>query len=1582
MRAELRRNDGTDVTRQEADTIDRDVSRPEAYRVRWLDAGLNDSSRRNDPITHCASATRTVMLRAADPQHQVQPLRTRSASSAEHRLFLPSSLAAIGSRADACRHRAKNEPPTAFERASTESLLNSRAAIVKEKISDQMSAAPAANAKGGLDQKAPEKQSKAYRAKIPVLDTALPAKEPHDASWFDSGVLAPMEAAVESATALAGGDLSDADADRIAASINAAMKHWDTWGHLRDEDGYRHRHQLARLDVDPAKEERVRNALDRLDQLSAQVPRLAWVLGDWHDKGFPLRPKNPARALDLWLRAIDADCPEAISSLWPKAWTEDFERVRIVLQGAIDRESVLKRIAKYLLSPAAANAAKEPQDASWFDSGVLAPIEAAVESATALASGDESGAEADQIATSIDAAMKYWDTWAHPRDEDEYLHRHELARLNVDSAKEERVRNALDRLDQLSVQVPRLAWVLGNRHEKGFPQQPKNLARALDLWLRAIDADCQEAISRLGKQEWGADFDRVRVVLQGAIDRGSVLAPIAAALLLPKLRWPCDEFDQRKLNSLLNLVRTDEALRADLRSTVALEEQSGIFATPIANFDDDGIGIQHLAIATLIGLFPDTPTDEARLKARSTLDRAAELARNDPKRLSHFGFSTLAQLIIYGCPVNSTTKEAINGIINWLHPVFDEDSAQSQEYSIPKLQGAIRHVARINSPDPVPLVNFISDERVWRKITDEIESLANLQDSDSYWFQRRMLLCAWLWSSMQNRHCLSAAEKMVEIFGPGGTAGLSIRPRWVYRCLVDLRSTLEGEPDGAEDGNLKQEKLARVGALIGEVHLADPEPVAALLSAIEEYTRALSSARHGSTKRNIASSLKRIAIALGSGGPADSPPSRIQKEAPELVRRECFDPMHGKGRLLNAVCADVRAFYPDLADKWMNSASIAAVRGLRDVAFSEPKYQSAAQFSAIVELAELLRMRSRPDEAAQLLIDAAESAIAVVREFFCQSTNERGAADLKWLLQPHSRLFELICQASDVLRLGDGIARDEPRSAAILGCFDATMRMKFDVSEIDKSNPDFAVRMALFTGLELLAQQSIADSLGPTRAQMLENLNRMRAARPQPDPEFHLDDLFCDIEASEDSPEDDEREARKEAVKQRTRSAIAVLNGGVEEIDVSEWRTRILSILIEHWDIRPRLHSEDMVLLRRRCHGQNIAPLSAIVNHLMRGKDSSALIAELLPQSYERESNDIYLRCVVAAGIASDDNATLDNDTVSKVIAALDEVIHKPSKRDLGRSVEGSGLPDRLLERMSWEFKTRIQSAREKERERNLREREQLQEQVEQTRRDWVSYLTHTVGNAITSVRVNARMCLDIVSNPGEDRALDQREAIRFLGGLISDSQYIQSLVRSYNDLAAGPQRLQQLWLEDSAGTITISDVVSEAVLHVLVHLLLGREEFEMLELRDDAVEPSRKAVLRCASGSSRLEVSRLVTEKFCFVKMELLAAGAVRMRRDGTRHTLLRALTSELILNAIKYHDPGTEVQVVVDDAVDAEVFRVVNQCKGAPRRSSSQRGLSFVQRACEDLSPLLSFRQSASDSSHSVELYVSTSGVEIASQ
>ncbi len=281
-----------------------------------------------------------------------------------------------------------------------------------------------------------------------------------------------------------------------------------------------------------------------------------------------------------------------------------------------------------------------------------------------------------------------------------------------------------------------------------------------------------------------------------------------------------------------------------------------------------------------------------------------------------------------------------------------------------------------------------------------------------------------------------------------------------------------------------------------------------------------------------------------------------------------------------------------------------------------------------------------------------------------------------------------------------------------------------------------------------------------------------------------------------------------------------------------------------------------------------------------------------------------------------------------------------------------------------------------------IKQKEALYKALHEKEKEMLSFFTHTMRNALATAPESLRQAIQLLGSEVYEKDTKHYQAINKIASLFSTLSLTDCLIDTFKQSISDPQEFKQSWLKDHSGEASPKWVIASALRQSLNRIIFMSDTSELRKLLGNPetalIKATRKSfieeVLPFHVDSQGVDVFYDWTlNHISAIEVSITDFDKLNFGVNQVRFSLLFAITSELILNALKYWDGQNRIQISWQLAEQGNyVFSVKNHCKAnaTSNLAGTHKGLAFIKRLVELLGEQAQFVCKSEDQLFTAEL------------
>ena len=248
----------------------------------------------------------------------------------------------------------------------------------------------------------------------------------------------------------------------------------------------------------------------------------------------------------------------------------------------------------------------------------------------------------------------------------------------------------------------------------------------------------------------------------------------------------------------------------------------------------------------------------------------------------------------------------------------------------------------------------------------------------------------------------------------------------------------------------------------------------------------------------------------------------------------------------------------------------------------------------------------------------------------------------------------------------------------------------------------------------------------------------------------------------------------------------------------------------------------------------------------------------------------------------------------------------------------------------------------------------------EKTHKQTLSFLTHTLNNALSTGPETVRTVIEILGSDLYEQGQAGYKAINNMASLFPLFLFAESLLKTFKLYVSDPEQVRLKWKDDRAGDATVSLVMAMALrqsvarfvfspnhLAQLKRLLPAQDKEAIKNVRKSFVEEIIPLEVTLAKVDKMLDWVKI---HFALLDVEIDPEAEMSFGSNATRYMFFFAAFSELIYNALKYSDGARPIEIKWFRQGTDYCFTCRNSfdpgASGKMSQEGTNKGLFFVEK------------------------------------
>jgi tetratricopeptide (TPR) repeat protein len=280
-------------------------------------------------------------------------------------------------------------------------------------------------------------------------------------------------------------------------------------------------------------------------------------------------------------------------------------------------------------------------------------------------------------------------------------------------------------------------------------------------------------------------------------------------------------------------------------------------------------------------------------------------------------------------------------------------------------------------------------------------------------------------------------------------------------------------------------------------------------------------------------------------------------------------------------------------------------------------------------------------------------------------------------------------------------------------------------------------------------------------------------------------------------------------------------------------------------------------------------------------------------------------------------------------------------------------------------------------------QKEEAYQKLYAKEKEMLSFFTHTMRNALASAPESLRQAIRLLGSEDYESNQKNYEAINEITALFSTLSLTDCLIDTFKQSIYEPDEFKRAWESDNTGEASPEWFIASALRQSLNRILFMSDTTELRKLlhnQPTRIKPTRKSfiehILPLDINSEGIDTFFEWLKELPTIQVFIVST-PVKFGMNNIKYSLLFAITSELILNALKYWNGQDNIHIVWEHEQSNYVFRVINGClkNASSNLAGTNKGLAFIKRLTYLLGEQATFDTQVSDTHFEVTLTLQAS-------
>lgn len=277
-----------------------------------------------------------------------------------------------------------------------------------------------------------------------------------------------------------------------------------------------------------------------------------------------------------------------------------------------------------------------------------------------------------------------------------------------------------------------------------------------------------------------------------------------------------------------------------------------------------------------------------------------------------------------------------------------------------------------------------------------------------------------------------------------------------------------------------------------------------------------------------------------------------------------------------------------------------------------------------------------------------------------------------------------------------------------------------------------------------------------------------------------------------------------------------------------------------------------------------------------------------------------------------------------------------------------------------------------------IQEKEKAYKIAHEKEKEMLSFFTHTMRNALATAPESLRQAIRLLGSADYEKNQNHYEAINEITALFSTITLTDCLIDTFKQSIYDTEEFKRAWQQDNTGDASPEWFIAAALRQSLNRIIFMEDATGLRKLINNQgalIRPTRKAFIEQVLP---LDTNQRDVEKFyhwlqSITMLEVnIEKSAVQFGANQIKFSLMFAISSELILNALKYWSGTGKIQIAWHIEPEFYIFSVKNACKAnaSSQLAGTHKGLAFINRLIELLGEQAQFNCTANEYAFTAEL------------
>ena len=278
-----------------------------------------------------------------------------------------------------------------------------------------------------------------------------------------------------------------------------------------------------------------------------------------------------------------------------------------------------------------------------------------------------------------------------------------------------------------------------------------------------------------------------------------------------------------------------------------------------------------------------------------------------------------------------------------------------------------------------------------------------------------------------------------------------------------------------------------------------------------------------------------------------------------------------------------------------------------------------------------------------------------------------------------------------------------------------------------------------------------------------------------------------------------------------------------------------------------------------------------------------------------------------------------------------------------------------------------------------IQQKEAAHKALHEKEKEMLSFFTHTMRNALATAPESLRQVIHLLGSDDYESNQKHYKAINKIAALFSTLSLTDCLIDTFKQSISEPEEFQRAWQNDQQGEATPKWVIASALRQSLNRIIFMSDTSELRQLLNNADTPAIVAMRKSfIDNILPLNLDNQGITAFYqwlsgITSLEIVIEDHdLHFGVNQVKFSLLFAISSELILNALKYWNGSGKIQIRWYTEHEHFIFKVTNACEtnASSSLAGTHKGIAFIKRLMELLGEHAQFNCSVEEQLFTAEL------------